>query len=190
MKDLEAFHPDLAIRFSPASERILILGSSGSGKTTFSRRLGELLNLDVIHLDSHFWLPNWEPSSRESWEEKLAVMLRKEAWVMDGNYPRSLPLRLERATAVVLLDIPRWVCLFRCLKRLAQNWGRNRVELAPGCHEKMDWDFFKWIWAYPENVRPDILASLETLPPEKKAYVLGSGAEVEAFLKSSTVVVQ
>ncbi len=169
---------------APRARRILVLGSSGSGKTTFARQLGEALGLKVVHLDSHFWLPNWVPSSREDWENKLTGLLEKDEWVMDGNYPRSLARRLERATRVILLDIPRWTCLVRCTKRLRQNWGRTRDELAPGCREKIDWDFFKWIWSYPEVVRPDILTRLEKLPPEKSVTILKSPAEIDRYLNT------
>jgi adenylate kinase family enzyme len=163
--------------------RILILGSSGAGKTTFARRLGSLLDVEVIHLDEHFWGPNWEPSTREAWDKKLSSQLEKKSWVMDGNYPKSLKRRLARATSAILLDIPRPVCLFRCGKRLVQNWGRSRDELAPGCVEKMDWDFFKWIWNYPHVVRPGIMTQLANLPLEKQVVILKSDFEIAIFLQ-------
>lgn len=166
----------------PPPVRTLILGSSGAGKTTFAWQLGALLGIEAIHLDTHFWGPNWEPSSREVWDEKLTELLEKETWVMDGNYPKSLRRRLARATSIILLDIPRSICLFRCGKRLFQNWGRNRSELAPGCVEKMDWDFFKWIWNYPQIVRPGIMTELEKLPTEKKVFILKSDFEAVEFI--------
>ena len=162
--------------------RTLILGSSGAGKTTFARQLGALLEIEVIHLDAFFWRPGWEPSCREVWDQKLAELLGKDAWIMDGNYPKSLKRRLARATSAILLDIPRPVCLFRCGKRLFKNWGQSREELAPGCVEKMDWDFFKWIWNYPKVVKPGIVTHLENLPAEKQVVILKSDFEAASFL--------
>ena len=141
-------------------KRVLVLGSSGSGKSTFARRLGEKLGLEVIHLDSHFWLPNWTNEADEEWDLKLKELLERDSWVMDGNYPSSLPQRLEYADTVVFLDYGRIKCLWRCVGRYLKHRGRNRPELAPGCYEKIDWDFFKWIWNYPRNVRPNMLAAI------------------------------
>jgi len=163
--------------------RTLVLGSSGAGKTYFARQLGSLLAVEVIHLDTHFWQPNWVPSSWADWEAKLEQLLAGDSWVMDGNYPKSLVRRLSRSTAVILLDLPRSVCFSRIGKRLVQNWGKSRVELAPGCTEKMDWDFFKWIWNYPRAVRPVILEYLDNLPPEKQIIVLKSVSDISRYLR-------
>jgi diadenosine tetraphosphate (Ap4A) HIT family hydrolase len=69
--------------------RVLVLGSSGSGKSTVARRLGELLDVEVIHLDSHYWQPHWTDTPAEEWDRKLKDLLQKERWVMDGNYTQS-----------------------------------------------------------------------------------------------------
>lgn len=117
--------------------RTLILGSSGSGKSTFARQLGQLLQVQVIHLDSFFWQPNWVATPEQEWQQKLQRLLRTDSWVMDGNYTDSLDLRLSFADTAVFLDLNRFICLARCFKRLLQNWGRNREELVAGCYEKM-----------------------------------------------------
>ena len=167
-------------------KRVLVLGSSGSGKSTVSRRLGEALGVEVIHLDSHFWLPNWVSVPEEIWPETVAGLLQREAWVIDGNYTSTLPLRLAAADSVVFLDVPRRVCLWRCLKRLVQNWGQNREELAPGCYEKMDWAFFKWIWDYPRVQKPHIFAILNAEAGDRPVYVL-KGDQIEPFLENLRV---
>ncbi|MCP4542710.1 MAG: AAA family ATPase [Chloroflexi bacterium] len=141
-------------------KRILVLGSSGSGKSTVTRKLGELLEIEAIHLDSYFWQPDWTATPPKEWDKVLRNLLQRDCWVMDGNYPDSLDLRLEHADAIVFLDSNRLLCLWRCLGRYLKHRGQNRPELALGCHEKIDGDFLQWIWNYPKNVKPKVLAVL------------------------------
>jgi adenylate kinase family enzyme len=163
--------------------KILVLGSSGSGKSTFSRQLGKALEIEVIHLDSYYWKPDWMPTPEGEWAEKLDDLLQGTSWVMDGNYPASLPLRLSFSAAAAFLDVNRWVCLWRCVKRLIGNWGRNRQELAPGCYEKMDGEFFLWIWNYPKNLKPSILDQLSKQTEGKQIIILRNNREITNFFK-------
>jgi adenylate kinase family enzyme len=98
--------------------RILVLGSPGAGKSTFSRRLGIVLGFPVIHLDAHFWKPGWEKPERKAWiETQRELIASSESWIMDGNYGSTIEVRLREADTVILLDIPRRVCLSRVFRR-------------------------------------------------------------------------
>lgn len=163
-------------------QRTLVLGSSGSGKSTFARQLAQLLQVRVIHLDSFFWQPNWVATPAHEWQQKLDSLLHINSWVMDGNYTASLDLRLSFADTVIFLDFNRLICVSRCIKRLLQNWGRNRQELAPGCYEKMDWEFFKWIWNYPSDIKPHILKRLEACAGNQRVFILRGNGETADFL--------
>jgi adenylate kinase family enzyme len=101
---------------------------------------------------------------------------------MDGNYPDTLPQRLKYADTVFFLDFWRVQCLWRCVNRFWKHRGENRPELAPGCYEKIDLDFLKWIWHYPRDVRPRVLAMLAA-QPDVELIVLRGRAVVDAFLK-------
>lgn len=168
--------------------RILVLGSSGSGKSTLARRVGERLNIEVIHLDSYYWQPDWVATPNAEWAEKVKTLVSRARWVMDGNYLSSLELRLGYADTVIFIDQSRWVCLWRCLLRLAEHRGSNRPELAEGCHEKFDLDFFQWIWNYPRDVKPEI-ESLLKKHRNKQVFQLRGSAEVEKFLAKFTPAV-
>ena len=163
--------------------RILVLGSSGAGKSTFAQELGQRLGIETIHLDSHYWQPNWTGTLPKAWEQKVKELAERPAWVMDGNYRSSLPLRLQYADTVIFLDRSRVQCLLRCVGRLLRYRGTNRPELPPGCNEKIDWEFFLWIWNYPRDVRPGIMETLGKLT-DKEVITLRNDREVAEFLAS------
>jgi adenylate kinase family enzyme len=162
-------------------ERVLVLGSSGSGKSTFAQQLGAKLGIEVIHLDSYYWQPNWIEAPQSKWETTLLKLLEKKRWVMDGNYPASLPLRLEYTDTVVFLNMGRLVCLWRCVGRYLKYRGENRPELASGCYEKIDIDFLKWIWHYPRDVKPKVMEYLEDYPDIQMIQLKG-GKEINRFI--------
>jgi adenylate kinase family enzyme len=141
--------------------RVLVIGISGAGKSTFSRALAVRTGLPIIHLDTEFWQPGWKVTPPEHWRAKVASLVAREAWIMDGNYGGTLDLRLPRADAVLWFDFPRLVCLGRAIKRVLTTHGRVRNDLAPGCPEKFDLEFLRYIWDFNAKSRPQIVAQLE-----------------------------
>src|ERR1051325_3370360 len=98
-------------------QKILVIGSGGAGKSTFARRLGERLKLDVIHLDRLYWKPGWIETPKDEWRRLIQELLNREAWIMDGNYSGTLEMRMAACDTVIFLDIARSVCLWRVMKR-------------------------------------------------------------------------
>lgn len=138
-------------------ERILIIGCPGSGKTTLSRELGEKLDLPVTHLDNIFWSPgNWVHLDNDAFDEALGKELQKPRWIIEGNFDRTLPRRLEFCDTVIWLDYSRWVCLWGWIKRMVFNWGKVRSDMAPGCVERWDWEFAQYIWNFRKNKQEKI----------------------------------
>ncbi len=168
-----------------AMKRIVIIGSSGSGKSTLARQLGATLNLPIIHLDVHYWKPGWVESDSTEWQQKVADFVREEAWIIDGNYRQTLDIRLQAADTVVFLDLPRWLCVMRAIKRRLMYLYRPRPDIAPGCKESLFdahfWRFLGWIWNYNKRARPDVLYRLSQLRPDQQLFWLRSPAEVARF---------
>ena len=163
-------------------QRVLVIGAGGSGKTTFARRLAERTGLPLVHLDALYWRPGWVPTPPEEWRALVEGLVARPSWIMDGNYGGTLDLRLAAADAVVFLDLPRTLCLWRVLARRLRTPGRNRPELPAGCPERLSWEFLAWIWTYPSRRRPNILRRLAPVMDAKQVTVMGSASEVEAFL--------
>ena len=162
--------------------RVLVIGSGGAGKSTFAARLGATLGLPVVHLDACYWHAGWVPTPKDAWSRAVEAMTAQDAWVMDGNYGGTLDRRLAACDTVVFLDLPRWLCLWRVLRRALRYRGRTRPDMAPGCPERLTWEFVRWIWEYPRTRRPQILARLTQLAPHQRAVVLRSTREIERFL--------
>jgi adenylate kinase family enzyme len=163
-------------------KKILVIGSGGAGKSTFARRLGERLRLEVIHLDAHHWRQGWVEPPKDEWRAVVEELLRRDAWVMDGNYSGTLDARLAACDTVVFLDLPRAVCLWRVLKRLVMYRNRRRPDMAEGCHEQFDLEFFRWVWGYPDRSRPKVVRLLEEHEAARTVVRLRTSSEVESFL--------
>ena len=106
--------------------RVLVIGCPGAGKSTLTRALAETLGLPAVYLDRLWWKSGWINRTRAEFDARLDAALAGDAWVMDGNYLRTLPRRLERCDAVLFLDYPRRLCLFRALRRILRWRGRTR----------------------------------------------------------------
>jgi adenylate kinase family enzyme len=165
--------------------RVLVIGSGGAGKSTFAEMLGARTGLPVIHLDSHFWRAGWQETPREEWAARVDGLLRRDEWVMDGNYGGTLERRLAACDAVVFLDLPRTLCLWRIVARSIRYRGRTRPDMAEGCNERMTWEFVRWVWDYPRTRRPGVLKRLGELSEGQRVFRLRSRREVRRFLKAS-----
>ena len=162
--------------------RVLVLGCPASGKSTLSRKLASIKGLPLVHLDRIFWRPNWVEATEDEFQASLAAELGKDAWIIDGNYGRTLAQRLERADTAILLDFPRRVCLCRAVKRSVTGWGRWRPDMGEGCPEKLDPEFLRFIWRFGRDHRSKLLAEFDRFPGKK--IVLRSPAEVSRFVAS------
>lgn len=125
---------------------MIVIGSGGAGKSMLAARLGEILGIRVIHLDFLYWKPGWREGSRPKWEETVRSLVLGEAWILDGNYGGTLDIRLAAAEAGIFLDLPRSLCILRVVARRFRYNRESRPDMAPGCHERLDLGFLKYLW--------------------------------------------
>lgn len=142
------------------ADRIILVGSAGSGKSYLAKRIAEVTRYPLFHLDVEYWKPGWVKPPREEWLEKQEKMTTGERWIIDGNYKSSLELRFAACDTVIFMDINRLVCIFNAIWRQ----GKKRSDLPAYLSEKFDkefLDFLKWIWAFSKTDRSAILAMHE-----------------------------
>ena len=170
-------------RIIPAPfSRALVIGCSGAGKSRFSRALAASTGLPLVSLDAEFWRPGWVITPRAEWRPRVAELVARPAWIMDGNFDSSLDIRLPRADAVFLFDLPRHVCLRRILWRVATSYGQVRPEMAAGCPERFDLAFLRWVWRFNEAERPQIMGALATHGGHVSPVIFRHDAQVRDFL--------
>jgi adenylate kinase family enzyme len=111
--------------------RVNVIGTSGSGKTTFGRQLAEILDIPFIEMDAIFWGPNWTFPEDDQLFAILENVLASNSWVLDGNYTRTLDVKWKRVQAVIWLNYSflRTICqaVTRAVSRLF-----SQEELWPG----------------------------------------------------------
>ena len=167
-------------------ERIIIIGCGGAGKSTLARKLGEKMGIPVVHLDQIWWsLGHWQHLEREEFDRRLMEEVEKPRWILDGNFNRTLKVRLEKCDTVIYLDFSRMACLRSWIGRVIKNWGHARADMAEGCAEWFDPEMAKWIWRFNRDNRKryhELLGSLEG----KRVFLLKNRREVNRFLKELT----
>ena len=169
-----------------SASRITIVGSPGAGKSTLAIQLGALLDLPVVHLDQLWWRPGWVEVVQEAFDTELARVVATDQWIIDGNYSRTLDVRLARSEAAIMLDFPRLLCLYRSLKRAVMYRGVVRPDMAPGCPEKVDAEFLRFVWDYPTRSRARVLEKLRRFGEHHALVHLAHPREVAALLVASS----
>lgn len=159
-------------------KKIAIVGSQASGKSFLADRLGEMLQLPVIHLDELFWRWRAENLTAEERNARVVSLTEAEEWIIDGNFIRSLDARVAASDAVILLDLPRWLCAWRLLKRRSRLINVPRQKLAP--YQRNTWPMLKAIWAFPQQMKPRLEAIIQ--PHSVHKIVLRSHREVTQLL--------
>lgn len=156
-------------------QKIAIIGSGGSGKSSLSVELGQLLGLPIYHLDALYWKPNWTRTPHPQWCELQRQLCREPRWIMDGNYKSTLDIRLEACDTVIFLDVNRYLCIYRAVKRALKN--KKRADMAEACEERLDPKFIKFLWNFPRQQRPLISKKLNHLSQEKTVIIAKSGKQ-------------
>ncbi|WP_334163369.1 hypothetical protein [Phenylobacterium sp.] len=125
--------------------RAVVIGSSGSGKSTFAARLAAACDLTRIELDALNWGPGWTNRSAidpADFERRVDEAIRVPRWVTDGNYRAALARTLPGATHLIWLDYPRPLVMARVIRRSFVRAAGGR-ELWPGTGNRED--FRRWL---------------------------------------------
>ena len=167
-------------------KKVLIIGNCGSGKTTFARKLAVKTELPLVHLDQLYWYGNWEHRPREEFDSLLERELEKPQWILDGNFHRTLPLRLTHSDTVIFFDLPTLTCLAGITKRVFSHWGKTREDMGGNCPEYFDTrklELYRNVLSFNKQHRSHyyrLLSQHEGL----RVIVFKNRRQAEAFLKT------
>jgi adenylate kinase family enzyme len=165
-------------------KRIMVVGSGGAGKSTFARELERVTGLPLFHLDRLHWNPGWTPTPRDEWRGTVENLAANDEWIIDGNYGGTLKERVLRCDAIVFFDFNRLTCLFGVVRRTLTSWGESRPDMAEGCPERLDWNFVRWVWSYPETSRPKVARAIEQAGPDVVVLIVKTRRDVRNVLKA------
>lgn len=157
-------------------KKAIVIGSPGSGKSTFARKLKDMTGLPLYHLDMIWHKPDKTNITRDEFDEKLIRILNQDKWIIDGNYQRTIGLRLEYCDTVFLLDYPVYVCLEGVKSRL----GKKRSDM-PWFETELDDEFKQFIIGYPENEIPMIYNMLKSYQ-DKQIIVFYSREQADEYI--------
>ena len=158
-------------------KKVIVLGCPGSGKSTFSRKLNSITRIPVIYLDMMFHRADKTTCSAEEFNHSLAKVMKQDKWILDGNYGRTLQVRLEQCDTVFWLDYPLEICL----QGIEARRGKPRVDM-PWIETEFDEEFRQWIIDFPKNELPIIYELLDRYKSEKNIYVFHSRADIDDYL--------
>ncbi|MCZ3378584.1 AAA family ATPase [Rhizobium sp. AG207R] len=165
------------------ANRILVMGCSGGGKSTLSQQIVTRFGLTYVSIDRDvLWLPGWVQRDRDEQRAIIVTKVQGERWIMDGTNPSTFDIRLPRTDLVIWVRMPRLLCIWGAISRWIKWMGRTRPEMAPGCIEKVDWEFLRFIWTFEEKFTPRVLAGLAEHGPNVPVLQLKSRGEMRQLL--------
>ena len=157
-------------------KRIIVIGCPGSGKSTVSRALHNKTGIPLYHLDMMYWNADKTTVEKSVFLERLSAVLKKDAWIIDGNYSSTVERRMAVCDTVIFLDYPTDVCL----AGIKQRQGKARSDM-PWVEAEEDAAFIGFIKGFHEKQRPALLALLDKYR-DKSILVFHSREEADAFL--------
>ena len=146
--------------------RISIVGGSGTGKSTLCDILSKKFYLPAIHLDAINFNANWVEIDKKERDRIISAKSKEEKWVIDGNYNKTLKERFDKADLIIWLDYSTAMQLKGVLKRYFKTRNNERPEI-PGCKERLEFQFLKYVATYNKKKRPVIADYLKDIPKDK-----------------------
>ena len=162
------------------NNKIVVVGVSASGKTTFSRKLSEKLKLPLTLMDSIMWKPGWNYIGDEEVIQILDTISKEPKWIIEGYINTlSRSFIFDRADLIIYLDYSPLVSAWRYIKRWYKHRKKPRPEMQ-GSPEKFSFKFLKLVLTKGESV--SLNKYLKDVKPQSKIMVFHSHKEAERFI--------
>lgn len=159
-------------------KKIIVIGCPGSGKSTFSRKLNEITHIPIYYLDMIYHRPDKTVVGDKEFDDKLNIILNKEQWIVDGNYSRTLSLRIDECDTIFWLKYPLEVCL----SGIEERRGKDREDM-PWIEVEPDLEFIEFVKNFEEKNVPEIKSLLDSIKG-KEIYIFRSRQMSEEYLNS------
>ena len=157
-------------------KKIVIIGCSGSGKSTFAKKLHQATGLPLIHLDNIWWKADRTHISRDEFDQELAKICARDSWILDGDYSRTYETRIAACDTVIFLDYGEEVCMQGIIGRVGQDRGD-----IPWIEHELDPELVEMVKSY-EKENKSVLLELFKKYPDKNVIIFHSREEAERWL--------
>ena len=158
-------------------QKAIIIGCPGAGKSTFARILSDKTHLPLYYLDMLWHKPDRTTVDRKIFDKKLKEIVLKDKWIIDGNYGRTLEMRIQACEAVFFFFFP----VAECLTGVDSRIGKQRVDM-PWIETEFDEEFRQWIIDFPKNELPIVYKLLDRYKSEKSIYIFHARADIDDYL--------
>ena len=162
-------------------KRVIVIGCTGSGKSTVSRALHNKTGIPLYHLDMMYWNADKTTVEKSVFLERLSAVLEKDEWIIDGNYGSTMELRMAACDTVIFLDYPLEVCL----AGIKERRGKPRSDM-PWIEIEEDAEFIEFIKNFNEQQKPKVLELLEKYS-DKNIVIFKSREQADAFLNGENL---
>lgn len=159
-------------------KKVIVIGCPGSGKTTFAEKLNKITGLPLYHLDAIWHKPDKTHIPREDFDQRISEIFATSEWIIDGNYNRTIEMRLKECDTAFLFDLPTEVCIQGATERI----GKGRYDL-PWLEKEVDPEFLQFIKDFPLDTLPRIYELLNKYKDEKEIIIFKSREAADEYLK-------
>jgi adenylate kinase family enzyme len=148
----------------------MIIGSPGTGKSVFGRKLAEKTGLQLVHLDYFYHdRENDYYSNKLAWKMKVEELTGQDSWIIDGNYGSTMAERMELADTIFYFDMPRRIAIWGVIKRRISATHTKRTDMPEGWSEKTNLEFIRYVWNFKKQFEK---ATLKLLERNKKKNIV------------------